>query len=160
MEAALYWTIWIALTLFAAGQAGKRISRDGRVPVPWAWPVSAAGAALLIVHIAIAMGARHGWRHAAAWSATAEQTASVYGLAWGGGVYFNYAFVALWLIELWQSRPARPHRASWPPALTAAIRLFYLVMVINAGIVFAGGLRRWFGVLIVTALVVSWWPDR
>ena len=102
MDAALYWTIWIALTLFAAGEAGKRISRDGRVPARWAWPVSAAGAALLIVHIAIAMGARHGWSHAAAWSATAQQTASVYGLAWGGGVYVNYAFVALWLIELWQ----------------------------------------------------------
>ena len=158
MDAALYWTIWIALALFAAGELGKRGVPHAGASAQWSWPASAAGLALLIVHNVIAMGARHGWSHDAAWSATADQTAARFGLAWGGGLYFNYAFGALWLIELWRSRPARSVGPGWPPALTAAVRCFYLVMIINAAIVFAGGLRRWFGVLIVAALVVSWWP--
>jgi len=91
VNAALYWIVWISLSFFALGEAGRRSART------WAKPVSIAGLLLLAVHIVMAMGVRHGWSHAAAITATARQTSVVYGLDWGGGVYVNYLFVAVWL---------------------------------------------------------------
>jgi hypothetical protein len=105
------------------------------------------------------MGARHGWSHDAAWAATARQTASVYGLAWGGGVLVNYAFVAAWLFELWSWRRS-PERYRHRSALvTWPIRLFFLVIVFNAAVVFAGGWRRAIGVILTAVLIASWWPQ-
>ena len=111
---------------------------------------------VLIAHIAIAMGARHGWSHAAAWSATAQQTASVYGLAWGGGVYFNYAFARRLAagVVAWQRSPERQARR--PGVATWAIRLFFVVIIFNAAVVFAGGWRRAIGAVIVFVLIASW----
>ena len=71
-----------------------------------------------LLHILIAMSHHHRWSHEAAVLETARQTAAVYGLAWGGGVYVNYLFVGVWLAELvwWRidpaalSRPARLER--------------------------------------------------
>ena len=156
MNAALYWTIWIALALFAAGEAGKRGLHDGRAPKPWAWWAFAIGCAIAIVHVAIAMGVRHHWSHAAAIDATARQTFSVFGLDWGGGVYVNYAFLLVWATEVWLWRRAPERYAARPASMTWTIRAFYLVIIASAAIVFAGGLRGVAGVLVVATLLVSW----
>ena len=68
-------------------------------------PVWCAGLVACVAHILIAMAYRHGWSHEAAVLETARQTAAVYGLAWGGGVYVNYLFVGVWLAEIawWRS---------------------------------------------------------
>ena len=62
----------------------------------WVHAANAAGLALCVIHIGLAMGSVHGWSHAAAIDATAIQTDSVYGLRWGGGVFVNYLFVIVW----------------------------------------------------------------
>lgn len=159
MNAALYWTVWIALALFAAGEAGKRGLHDGRVPARWAWWAFATGAFIASVHVAIAMGVRHGWRHDSAVLATARQTAEVYGVNWGGGVYVNYAFLALWLFEAWRWRRSPTRYAHRTRSATWLVRAFYLVVIANAAVVFAGGLRRVAGGLILAWLVASWWPS-
>src|ERR1700752_1372958 len=90
-------TIWLALAGLVAGEAGKtRGRRSGREP-RWAWPASCTGLVALVAHMLVAMGARHGWSHEAALAETARQTAAVYGLDWGGGLYVNYLFAGLWL---------------------------------------------------------------
>ena len=63
MNAALYWSIWIALALFAAGEAGKRALRADRPVSPLAWPAWMAGLAFAVAHTAIAFGVRQ-LRHA------------------------------------------------------------------------------------------------
>lgn len=158
MDLALYWTIWIALALFAAGEAGKRVPATRGATAGWAWSASAIGAAITIAHVIFAMAARHGWSHDAALAATARQTRAVYGVDWGGGVFVNYAFVSLWIVELWRWRRAPAHQVSRPDAATWLVRAFFLVVIVNAAIVFAGGLRRIGGAVIVLSLVVSWWP--
>jgi len=156
VDLALYWTIWIALVLFAAGEAGKRALAGGRA-ASWAWPASAIGGALAVAHVVIAMGARHGWSHDAAVAATARQTSAVYGLDWGGGVFVNYAFVALWVLELGLWRLAPASYFSRPRAVTWLARAFFFVVIVNAAFVFAGRLRRIAGAVIVLSLVASWW---
>lgn len=155
MDAALYWTIWIALALFALGETGKRGLAAGRGAASWAWPVSAIGAAMGAIHLLMAMGTRHAWSHESAMIATALQTEAVYGLRWGGGVFVNYAFVGAWIAELavWRMAPAR--YASAGRALFW-LRACYFVIIVNAAVIFAGGWRRAIGGVIVLVLAMSW----
>jgi hypothetical protein len=93
----LFVTIWIALALFAIGEAGKGpLVTDGRPPW-WARPAWILGALFAIVHSLIAFAVRYHWDHEAAVRATATQAAEIYGVAWRGSLYVNYVFLALWL---------------------------------------------------------------
>lgn len=158
MTVALYATIWIALALFVVGEAGKR-SPDAYVARRFAWPLWFSGAILCALHIVIAFAGRHGWSHDAAVRDTARQTAAVYGIGWDGGIYVNYLFVAVWTIEAWWWR-ARPEQYfARPQALTWTLRIFYLVVIVNAAVVFAGVSGRAAGIPLVAALVWLWRPQ-
>lgn len=158
MAASLYWTIWIALVLFAAGEAGRRRgARRGSTPA-WAWPVFAAGAVLSAIHVTLAMWLAHGWSHDSAVAVTARQTKAVYGLDWGGGVFANYAFVAVWAFDAWRWRAGVARHGSDP--LTWPIRIFFLVMIANGAIVFVTGPRWMIGAAIVVTLLWVWRPAR
>jgi hypothetical protein len=151
MSFALYATIWLALALFVAGEAGKR-----RRPVPGrAWWLSLAGAMMCAVHIVIAMGHHHHWSHASAIEETARQTASVYGVAWGGGVYVNYLFVAVWLGYLWRWwTPAAG--ATQSAAVVWGLRAFFFMIIFNATVVFAVSRMRTVGIVLSLALALIW----
>lgn len=158
MDALLYLSIWISLSLFALAEVAR--ARTAR-----AWPraVSAAGLVLMIVHILIAMGWRHDWSHTSALAATAAQTGDVYGLDWGGGVYVNYVFVVLWMFAVLGRRGCwgEQHGAGRPPhAIVWAGRWVFLIIIANAAIIFAGGWRRLLGVTIVAALAGAWLHAR
>lgn len=148
MNAALFATIWAALAAFVVAEAGRRPGSLGHLPAPWSRPVSFAGLALLVVHIALAYGIRHDWSHDAAVRATAQQTAAVYGLDWGGGIYVNFLFAMAWAVDVWLR----------PPAIHWALRLLYLVIIVNAAVIFVPGPRRWLGVVLVLALIWIWRP--
>lgn len=153
MDSALFATIWIALACLAAAELGRRPRPGREAGARWAWAVSASGLAAVIVHIAIAMLHRHGGSHEAAILETARQTEAVYGVAWGGGVYVNYAFVALWAVDLWRWR--RRPLASWPPAARWALRAVVFVIVLNAAVVFAT--KGWpLGIAVTAALAWAW----
>lgn len=160
MNAALFSTIWIALTLFVVAEAGKRRQSAHRAAPAWAWAAWAIGAILCAVHIVLAFAGRYGWSRDAAVRETARQTAAVYGVNWGGGVYVNYVFIAVWLIEAcwWRAFPAR--YVGRQPAITWCLRAFYLLIIVNAAVVFAGARGRAIGLVLVAALVWVWRPRR
>jgi hypothetical protein len=156
VAAALYATIWASLLLLCVAETGRRRAAAGS-PAPWAWPAFAAGAALCAIHVAIAMGVTHGWSHASAIAATARQTNAVYGLDWGGGVYANYVFAAVWCAEAWRWRAAGPRDRGarvWP------VRIFFLVMILNAAVIFVSGPRRFAGAALLVWLLRVWRPAR
>src|SRR5688572_20980520 len=146
MRAVMLATIWLALVGFVVGEAGKaRHFRTG-VPPHWAWPVWCAGLAACVIHIAIAMTHHHGWSHASAVMETARQTEAVYGVSWGCGVFVNYLFVAVWLGEAvwWRGDPRRyVGQRAW---CVWSVRVFYLLIVVNAAVVFAPQERRLAGI--------------
>jgi hypothetical protein len=156
---ALFVTIWLALAAFLGAEAGRRPAFEGRQPARWSAPLSFAGLAWLIVHIVLAYAVRHDWSHEAAVRSTAQQTASVYGLDWGGGIYINYLFAVVWAIDAWRWHVSAAGAAARPPALRWAVRAFYAIIIVNAGIVFVPGLRRLLGVGIVAALFWAWRPS-
>ena len=158
MDAALYSTIWVALGLFVVAELGKQqFSRLGAVP-DWAWLASLSGASLCALHIVLAFAGRHGWSHDMAVRETARQTAAVYGINWGGGVYVNYLFVAAWLTEAWWWRAYPAHYFNRQRPITWALRAFYLLIVVNAAVVFASVPGRTVGVVLVGVLLWAWRP--
>lgn len=161
MNAALYTSVWIALALFAAAEAGRtRFRRDSRTPA-WTWLALLAGAVLIAIHAALALGVRYGWDHEQAIRETARQARDVYGFEWRGNIFVNYAFIALWFVVVWQRRRESAGKdLPAPPALTWTWRAFAFVMIANGAVVFATSrATQLLGVLIVAVLVWAWWPN-
>jgi len=149
---ALYATIWLALAAFVAGEAGKQRRTHQR----WLWSISFVGALLCVVHIVIALGHHHHWNHDAAVRETARQTAAVYGVAWGGGVYVNYVFVAVWLVDLWRWRVRPTEYFARSPMLVVGLRAFFFIIIVNAAVVFASPRTRIAGVVLTVILLLIW----
>jgi hypothetical protein len=57
---------------------------------------SAAGWLLLLAHVLCAFHFQHHWSNADAYAHTARRTAETVGWNWGGGLYVNYATIAIW----------------------------------------------------------------
>jgi hypothetical protein len=149
---ALYLTIWIALALFAIGETGRSLPIFKRAPPAWAWWAFSLGLALAIFHTLLAFDLVHNWVHASAVRSTAMQTEAVFGLSVGWGVYVNYVFFIVWLLDAWAWRTRR----QLPAKLTWILRAFYMVMIVNGAVIFAAGARRLLGSAIVTWLAVAW----
>ena len=133
--------------------SGARRARSRSPECPGIWSCACL---LYLAHVASAFHFWHGWSHAAAYAHTATQVAAVVGLNWGGGIYANYAFTALWLVEVawWWAAPVsyemRPkggclHRSSHLPVHDR-----------QRGRRVCGGPMRWVGVGLVAALLVAW----
>ena len=114
-----------------------------------------AGAVLLVVHSLAVFHYIHRWSQDAALEHTARQTAALTGLAWGGGLYVNYAFVALWLLDalVWWRDPAAYERRT--PVVRDTLLAIFLFMFVNAGIVFAHGPARWVGITAVGVVLCA-----
>jgi hypothetical protein len=113
-----------------------------------------AGCLALLLHLVCAFQFYHHWSHAAAYEATARQTAEVVGLAWGGGLFANYAFAALWMLDTfwWWCRPqyyqVRPRAIEW------VVQGFLAFILFNATVVFGKGTIRWLGLAACLCLVI------
>src|SRR5687768_2111294 len=89
-------TILVATALWAAAEILK-LRRPRRVePARQVWTLAAA---LAWLHTLAAFHDVYGWSQAAAMDATARQTAALFGLRWGGGLFVNYAFLAMWAAD-------------------------------------------------------------
>jgi hypothetical protein len=156
LEGVLFATVWLALALFVIGEAGKLSASRERSSRGWAWTIWTAGALLLALHILVALWVRHGWSHLSAVVSVREQTRTVYGLDWGGGVWVNYLFVTVWLVESawWFAAPRSYFTRS--RAAIVLTRAFYLLVLVNAAIVFAAPSRRPAGALLTLVLLWIW----
>ena len=146
------WTVRIALALYVASLASRgfapRWSRVG-------WTL---GCAVYLVHVACAFHYYHHWSHAEAFAFTADQTAKMTGLDWGGGLYVNYAFTLVWLLDAawwWASMERYLKRPRWIEWL---VQGFLGFIAFNATVVFAEGFSRWFGIgacVLLAAIYIS-----
>jgi hypothetical protein len=150
-------TIWIAVACYFAGATLYALARsrrgwDSRARLAWT-----AACAALLAHVACAFHVHHGWSHAAAYGDTARQTAAVFGLGWGGGLYFNYALAAFWAADVccWWGLGLDAYRRR-PRWLGSAWQVFLLFIIFNATVVFGGGFVRWAGLGLSLALALVW----
>jgi hypothetical protein len=136
-------TLWLARASMACYAAAVLVSVSRRGASPKEFPrwrvLWSMACLLLIVHVLAAFHFEHSWSHTAALRHTAEQTARVTGIDWGGGLYFNYAFLILWFLDvvfLWKNPVNRRSQ------LRRLTNLACVFMIVNATVVF--GPRWWF----------------
>ncbi len=146
-------TAWLSLAAWAASEwtrafAGA-IHRERR-----ARGTFTLGALALLLHTGLALHLRHAWSQTDAMREIARQTAEVTGLAFGGGLVVNYAFLAFWLAEAfaWWRSPARYRDR--PAGVRWVSRAVFLFMFVNGAVVFGHGPVRIFGTLAILAVCV------
>lgn len=101
------------------------------------------GSFFLLLHAMATMLLVHRGSHLAAVEDTAQQTEALLGVAVGVGIYFNYVFVAVWLVDaLWwiASSSSYRSRSRWWNRLIYGYLIF---IAINGAIVFESGIVRW-----------------
>jgi hypothetical protein len=155
-EHLISWSAQVAIALYELALAGRVLSAR--------WTLSrslwTAGCAVYLLHVLCAFAFIHHWSHAAAYLATARQSEQVIGLAWGGGLYVNYAFTLLWLADVswWWLNPQRYLVRS--RAIECAVQVFMGFIVFNATVIFASGLSRWLGVAGCLLLALCFYRRR
>jgi hypothetical protein len=152
------WTIRTALICYTISLAQMLCANQLFAPAARVfWTIACA---FYLAHVTAAFHFYHDWNHIAALRHTAEQTRQVVGIDWGGGLYVNYAFTALWAADLiwWWTWPnAYTARPNW---ISVGLHAFMLFMAINAVIVFETGPMRWAGVGSIAGLTAVWWRRR
>lgn len=141
--------VWL-ISLAVAARSG----REGSARRRWemAWSIAALA---LLVHVLVAFHFEHSWSHAAAYRHTAKQTAATVGIDWGGGLYFNYLVLIVWLgdvLRLWNQR----HVSSRPNTTRAIVDWFVAFLMINATVVFGPWGWKPVGALVAVGLVVAY----
>ena len=157
-DALLRGSIWLSLVAWAAAEWLRLSSRRrGAAAARLLWT---GGLLLAALHVVSAFQLRHGWSQASAFQETARQTQELLGFRFGGGLYVNHAFLAVWLADAawWWLRPAS--FSARPRALDTSIRLFLLFIFVNGAIVFADGPIRLLGGVAVLALGAAWYLGR
>ena len=146
------WTVRLSCLLYVLAIAQLLTGKRWRI----AWT---AGFLAYLAHVVAAFAYFHGWSHEAAYRETARQTAELFGFRFGGGLYFNYAFTAIWGCDvIWSWREAAYR--SRPAWITGAVHGFLAFMFFNATVVFASGWTRWTGAAATAALAILWWRRR
>src|SRR5437879_7659370 len=137
------WTVRVAVTLYVVALA-LRVGASA-TQLWWARLAWTLGCIAYLLHVACAFQFYHHWSHAAAYEATARRTAEDIGLEWGGGLYANYAFTLVWVIDVcwWWAAPR--HYRSRPRWVEWSIQGFLAFILLNATVVFGAGAVRWLG---------------
>lgn len=154
------WTVRLGVLCFAAvlagwgyGACGQRA--ESRLRIVWT-----AGWVLMLGHWLAAFHFHHGWSHAHAVTETAEQTRELIGWEFGGGVYFNYLFLAAWSwdVMLWW---LGQEQAAWYRPIRRILLAFLVFIALNGVVVFKDGWLRWAGVAMSTLiLAIYYWRGR
>ena len=145
-------TIWVALVLYVVGEFGRSL----RPSPSWTRPVWILGSICYVCHVISAFSLHHHWSHSAAYAYTAATTYDLLGINSGLGLWVNYMFTAVWVGE--GLLPGR-WGLTVNRRVNRVVRSVFLFMIINGAIIFVEGPQRWFGLLLVAALLTIWWND-
>jgi len=148
------WTIRAAAILYAASLIAWLRRRDRTARLTWSF-----ACLLYLAHVVCAFNFYHHWSHAAAYEDTSRRTTELLGAGWGGGLYFNYLFTAVWIVDaIWWWRGLAVYRTR-PRWMHTTVHAFFAFMFFNAVVVFAAGPVRWLGLVATAILGFIWWQS-
>jgi hypothetical protein len=145
----VFWTIAGATCAWAIGDALRLLGRA----LPLARLVWTTGAVLFVIHSVSAFVLIYGGSHTRAIAETARQTAAMTGVASGAGLFVNYLFLAIWIVDgVWWwlagvESGGRFGRLGWTRVG------FFLFMFLNGAVVFADGWMRLIGLVAVSVVI-------
>jgi len=148
-------SIWVALVCYPAGPLGIATKKEGgQRAARLVWTL---GAAFFAVHVVSSFQVFYRWSHAVALDETARQVAELTGRGFGAGLYLNYVFTAIWVVDAaWWWRDAAGYRKRSRIGLLL-VHGFFLFMIFNATVVFEDGAVRVLGsgVTLVGAIALA-----
>jgi hypothetical protein len=114
------WTARVAAVLYVCSLVWMLRGR-------WRWArwASTAGVVAYLAHVWCAFAFSYEWSHAVAYRETARQTGELFGVAWGGGLWLNYLFTAVWVGEV----------VFWRPRIRWWAHAFLAFMIVNGTVV-------------------------
>ena len=154
------WSIRLALLLFSLAviarlcRVGRKVSENGggwkEIRAIWV-----TGCLLAVVHVLAVFGYVMNWSHQAAIEDTTQRTRQLIGLSFGGGVYFNYAFLLIWICDaMWWCRwPDHYLRRSLSWDVLVIGYLWFIAF--NSAVVFESGVIRWLGLAASVAIAAA-----
>ena len=149
------WTVRLAVACYvlrlSVDATAWRTQRAKRAAL-WLWTV---GCGLFLMHVLCAFQFYHEWSHFAAYEHTARQTAKVVGIYWGGGLYFNYVFIGVWMGDVaawWRMGDAYIER----PLVYCAVQSIFAFMIFNSTIVFGPPFWKWVALAAATGFLLIW----
>ena len=148
------WMIRAAAALYVISVIGWLRGVDRMARLAWT-----AACLLYLAHAGFAFHFYHGWSHSAAYQETSRRTAQLLGAGWGGGLYVNYVFTVVWVVDAiwwWQGLDIYRRRPRW---IQTSIHTFFAFMFFNATVVFGIGPVRWLGVVAAATLGLLWWKQ-
>jgi len=148
------WTIRAAAILYVASLIAWLRRRDHGARLTWS-----LACLLYLAHVGCAFNFYHHWSHSAAYEDTSRRTTELLGAGWGGGLYFNYLFTAVWIVDaIWWWRGLAVYRGR-PRWIHTSVHAFFAFMFFNAVVVFATGPVRWLGLVATATLGFIWWQN-
>jgi hypothetical protein len=151
----IHWSARITFLLYATALAAWLVGKPRAARLAWT-----CSFLLYLAHVAAAFHFRHHWSHEAAYEETARQSAELFGVPSGAGLYCNYTFTAVWaydVIWIWWNAETHRRRRRWIPTV---IHSFMAFLFFNATVVFASGWVRWMGLAVTVAVGMLWWSMR
>lgn len=146
------WTIRAALLCYV-GVLGARwafspnLAMLRRLRTVWS-----LGCCFFVTHVCAAFHFVHHWSHQHAFDDTARQTDELLGWAFGGGIFFSYVFLLLWVADVawwWLREESYLRRPLW---LNAAIHVYLFFIAFNGAVIFEGGVTRIGGIFATVGL--------
>jgi hypothetical protein len=151
-------TVWVAIGGYVLSVAITLLFRDSREWQARARLIWTIGCVGLVAHTICAFHFYHHWSQASAYREVERQTGEVTGLAWGGGLFINYAFLLAWVADVvwwWRRGLAAYRNRHW--LINALWQGVFIFMVFNATVVFKTGAVRWIGLVLCLGLLLIWW---
>jgi hypothetical protein len=141
------WMVRLSCLLYFAALARWSVNPSQFPKRTWT-----AACLFYLLHMITAFAFFHNFSHTEAYEATARQTRQLMGVNYGGGLYWNYAFTAVWIADvLWAWLGNYTQRARW---ITSSTHAFLAFMFCNATVVFGKGWVRIAGATAFFALAV------
>lgn len=135
-------SVWLAVLCYPAGPA-LHLCAPRLLRIVWT-----VGCLAFLVHVVSSFHVHYGWSHEQALRETARQTAELTGRAVGAGLYANYLFAALWVLDaVWCWRNPLSHRGR-AASIDVGLHGFLLFILFNGTVVFARGPVRWLGLAV------------
>lgn len=112
------------------------------------------GAISALAHSFGALLAFHGGSHQVALQATAKQTQELMGFSFGAGLYFNYVFVLVWLIDAIARMVIPQAYSGWGFAYRVFVYGFLGFIAFNGTVVFKSGWIQAFSLMGIAGLLI------
>ena len=150
-------SIWISIAFYAIGCVIFAIGCERPKLDQWTRLAFTAAVGALTAHYISAFNYYHHWSHESAYIETTRQTAEVFKVNWGGGIFINYALLMLWIAEVgwWWVAGTDSYRRR-PMWILLTWHGFLVFILFNATVVFKDCLTRWVGLLTCAIVSLSW----